>query len=40
MLNVGFIGPIRCINYLSPPFSPQEILQTLSKFCFPFYVDR
>ncbi|XP_059870159.1 DENN domain-containing protein 1A isoform X3 [Delphinus delphis] len=37
MVNVRFIGPIRCINYLS--FSPQEVLQTLTKFCFPFYVD-
>uniref|UniRef100_A0A8B9D1J0 DENN domain containing 1A n=1 Tax=Anser cygnoides TaxID=8845 RepID=A0A8B9D1J0_ANSCY len=37
VVNIRFIGPIRCINYLS--FSPQEVLQTLTKFCFPFYVD-
>uniref|UniRef100_A0A8C7EFZ1 UDENN domain-containing protein n=1 Tax=Nothoprocta perdicaria TaxID=30464 RepID=A0A8C7EFZ1_NOTPE len=30
-------GTILCINYLF--FSPQEVLQTLTKFCFPFYVD-
>uniref|UniRef100_A0A8C8RP10 DENN domain containing 1A n=1 Tax=Pelusios castaneus TaxID=367368 RepID=A0A8C8RP10_9SAUR len=29
--------PLECINYLF--FSPQEVLQTLTKFCFPFYVD-
>ncbi|XP_010181889.1 PREDICTED: DENN domain-containing protein 1A-like, partial [Mesitornis unicolor] len=37
VVNIRFIGPNRCINYLF--FSPQEVLQTLTKFCFPFYVD-
>uniref|UniRef100_A0A8B9MAW9 uDENN domain-containing protein n=1 Tax=Accipiter nisus TaxID=211598 RepID=A0A8B9MAW9_9AVES len=37
VVNIRFIGPTRCINYLF--FSPQEVLQTLTKFCFPFYVD-
>uniref|UniRef100_A0A8C9DTU7 DENN domain containing 1A n=1 Tax=Prolemur simus TaxID=1328070 RepID=A0A8C9DTU7_PROSS len=33
----GALSGTLCINYLS--FSPQEVLQTLTKFCFPFYVD-
>uniref|UniRef100_F7FKW3 DENN domain containing 1A n=1 Tax=Callithrix jacchus TaxID=9483 RepID=F7FKW3_CALJA len=33
----GTLSGTLCINYLS--FSPQEVLQTLTKFCFPFYMD-